>query len=102
MIFCEALLIRLFEFSNSLLFLLPFLPACSRNFCSSSLVLLKPKIRPFLRKKKAGLLKLFFFSLSVVLFSLPKKKNNLKISITKVASLHHSFLENGSVLLDAV
>jgi hypothetical protein len=37
-----------------------------------------------------------------VLFSLPKKKNNLKISITKVASLHRSFLENGSVLLDAV
>jgi len=56
----------------------------------------------FPQKKKATTKALFFFSLFVVLFSLPKKKNNLKISITKVASLHHSFLENGSVLLDAV
>ena len=73
-----------------------------RNFCSSLVLLLKPKIRPSSEKKKATTKALFFFPLFVVLFSLPKKKNNLKISITKVASLHRSFLENGSVLLDAV
>ena len=102
--------VKIFVVLTSFIFLTGFLPILS--FIGPGLTIISSgsvykagaqyAVNATIKKKKATTKALFFFSLFVVLFSLPKKKNNLKISITKVASLHHSFLENGSVLLDAV